>query len=169
MITDDFIIQSWGEDVIKFSPNILADKLIPNEAKEYLQKVGIPMELDTFKSPFARLAVTENLDSFDYENIPYTILGYGEYGQKLCINSHDGSIVIIKPDLLMDFLNSSIQSFVVFFTLYHNLFTEFSGNIPKDKFSQMREIMLSEDPIAFSHTRYTWGVIIDEIDLALYG
>lgn len=134
MISDEDIQKSWDESLVTIPSYRFGDATLPQDTKLFLQTVGLPPEFGINRFPWAVLIQAERFEQLKFQDEDYLVLGLGEFGKKLCINQQNGQVILIQPNSLFDFMNSDISSFVVFLTLFRNIFAKYHEDIPFNKF-----------------------------------
>lgn len=163
MVEDSDILNYWGDALIKFSREILADKAIPDSASRFLQTVGLPSKSDMFVN-----FQTTDTRIVKFQDQLYLILG-DDYGTNIGMNMASGEIFSIpdQGNLPIRFINSTIKSFVIFLQLYTEAASEIKKGTEeeiKTTANSLREKFIDIDNRALANGENWWSLITEEMN-----
>ena len=162
----------WGNQLIRFKPDRLAERNIHPEAKDVLQELGLP-EIAIKRA--LEFSVDKELSLIEFNGERYIRLGnnVGDNNLGIFVCMKEGALEIFQVHTKYDpnvfFMNSDLKSFLLFMHAYAQ-FLEEGENLDEDDteknemVGRLRDEFSRIDPRALEGDNYYWTFILIELE-----
>jgi len=161
------LLSYWGEENLrKLSRASLANISIPQTAKEFLERVGLPV-------------IDDPLFRFVPDAHPFLLLDkarcYRRVGvfdsSPICVQEGEGGVYWYdEENHAAKFMNSTLETFALLLTQYQQMLVESRSASHAERrriVSESEEQMRSIDPAAFANEESYWPVVFEQIGYEL--
>ena len=166
IMTDEQIVQFWGQDaLVRWRPDVLAMTELPDEAKEFLARVGLPRGVDWTM----RFDLEMERPRWLKEHPGYCIIGHDDVAA-ICLDENDGRVVSIEPGGRKRFMNSNVKLFGEFLALYQQYrlrARKLDDEAVKSVITEVEQQMTARDSASFSGTECWWPIILEQMKAGL--
>lgn len=161
---DEEIIRFWGEDsLVRWPPDLLDKTDLPEEAKGFLARVGLPRGADWT----ARFDLTVDEMRRSVANPRYVVVGY-DTSFPFCLDPHRGGCVVcIGAGDKEQSVNSDVRTFGECLLLFQRYRLAVRT---MDREDEIRRVILetevamrASDPTAFSDPENCWARVVEQM------
>jgi hypothetical protein len=161
------LLAYWGSERLRKYPGISLQGIsIPQRAKEFLERIGMPVIHD----PLFRFEPTEApFQLADQANGFWKIGSYDS--SPICVKEDDGGVFWYDPDNhAARFMNAGLEQFVMVLTLYEEMLKmcrATPNNQRKPIVDEAERQMKLVDPQAFTSEESYWPIVFEQIGYEL--
>jgi hypothetical protein len=166
------LLAYWNNQLIRFNPDQLAGRIMPPEAKDVLQELGLP-EIAIRRA--LEFSVDKELSLIEFNGERYIRLGnnVGDNNLGIFVCMKEGMSEIFQMHTKYDpnvfFMNSDLKSLLLFMHAYAQ-FLEGGANLDEDDpeknemVARLKDEFSQIDPKALEGDNYYWAFILIELE-----